>query len=411
MTSFKKAYIAFFLFVNFISLFSNISEFDIIVDGNGNGDFKTINSAINSLPMYNYQRVVIFIKNGIYNEKIRVDQDFITLLGESRDSTIIQYNLLREDWVNNKDEIGPAVINIHADNIILKNISVFNTQPQIGPHAFCVYGTGTRTILLNCNIISKGADAVALWNYKSGMYYHANCHFEGAVDLVCPRGWCFIINSSFFEVKKTAAIWHAGVTNENQKFVIKNSQFDGVEGFYLGRHHYEAQFYLINCSFSNNMIDKPIYRVTYPDNPEKDRPYFYGDRYYFYNCHRETEDYKWFKNNLHFPDSTITPSWTFDNLWDPEIETTPELINYSIDSNDLILEFSEILSIKGDVSLKTQNGKIFKFTMGKGRKTIMFSSNQIINESDIIDGLEVISGKIISSIATIKIREIKTIQF
>ncbi|MBN2350251.1 MAG: hypothetical protein JXJ22_15535, partial [Bacteroidales bacterium] len=236
------------------------NEFDIVVALDGSGDFTTISSAIASLPVYNYERTVIYVKNGIYHEKLRIEQDYTTLLGESVDSTIIQFGQLRDDWEKVRDAIGSAVINIYADDVIINNLTVINTQPEIGPHAFCIYGTGTRTILLNCNIKTKGADAVSLWNYKNGMYYHANCHFEGAVDFVCPRGWCYIVNSSFYEVKKSASIWHAGASDESQKFVIKNSSFDGVEGFKLGRHHYEAQFYLINCKFSKNMANVPIYR-------------------------------------------------------------------------------------------------------------------------------------------------------
>lgn len=174
----------------------------IIVAQDGSGDFRTITAAVLSLPMFNYQRTVIFIKNGSYNEKIKIEKDFVTLRGEDREKTVIYYSQLRSDWDAKKDSIGPAVINIFADDIILENMTIKNTQPEIGPHAFAIYGVGTRTIILNCNVISKGGDTVSLWNYKEGMYYHSGCYFEGAVDFVCPRGWCFIKDSKFYEVKK-----------------------------------------------------------------------------------------------------------------------------------------------------------------------------------------------------------------
>ncbi|OYV85517.1 MAG: hypothetical protein B7Z63_05395, partial [Ignavibacteriae bacterium 37-53-5] len=183
----------------------------IVVAKDGSGNFTTITQAINALPMFSYQRVVIFIKNGVYNEKIRLTQDYVTLRGESRDSTIIEYDQLRTDWIAHKDTIGPAVVNIRADDIVLKDLTIENTEPEIGPHAFAVYGDGTRTIILNCNVFSKGGDTVSLWDYKTGMYYYADCSFRGAVDFVCPRGWCFVRDSKFYEIKKGAAsIWHAG---------------------------------------------------------------------------------------------------------------------------------------------------------------------------------------------------------
>ncbi len=70
----------------------------IIVSADGSGDYKTLIEAVEALPMFVYQRRVIFIKNGIYEERIRIDQDNITLLGEGREKTIIQYNLPREEW-------------------------------------------------------------------------------------------------------------------------------------------------------------------------------------------------------------------------------------------------------------------------------------------------------------------------
>ena len=58
---------------------------DIVVDAQGTGEYKTITEAINALPMYQYQRTVVYIKNGIYEEHLRIDQNYITLKGESKD--------------------------------------------------------------------------------------------------------------------------------------------------------------------------------------------------------------------------------------------------------------------------------------------------------------------------------------
>ena len=314
---------------------------DIIVDCFGNGDYKTITEAIDALPMYPYQRTIILIRNGIYEEKLRIEQHYITLRGESRDSTIIRYNQLREDWNKDKDSIGPAVINIHGDDIVLDNLTIENSQPQIGPHAFAVYGNSTRTIIINCNVISKGGDTVSLWNYKHGMYYHANCNFEGAVDFVCPRGWCFIRDSKFYEVKQTAALWHAGNYNQDQKFVIRNSYFDGVAGFNLGRHHYEAQFYLLDCRFSTNMANKPIFKVMSTDS-SKNNPYYGGDRKYYYNCHKEGTQYDWYQDNLNEAVGSpkpehVTPAWTFNGKWDPESKNPPVITDYKIEGKSLIM--------------------------------------------------------------------------
>ena len=49
----------------------------------GSGDFKTITEAINSVPAGNTRRVVIWIGEGVYKEKLKIDRNkpFVTLYG------------------------------------------------------------------------------------------------------------------------------------------------------------------------------------------------------------------------------------------------------------------------------------------------------------------------------------------
>lgn len=389
-----KKVIFFFLLLN-LSFSASFAQYHhlITVAKDGSGDYKSISEAIESLPMFNYERVVIYIKNGVYNEKFKITQDYVTLRGQSEDSTIIEYNQLRTDWIANKDVIGPAVINIDADDIVFTNLTIKNTQPQVGPHAFAIYGTGTRIIITKCNVLSKGGDTVSLWDYKTGMYYHADCSFEGSVDFVCPRGWCFIKNSSFYELKKTASLWHAGGYEKDQKFVLRNCSFDGVKGFRLGRHHYDAQFYLINCKFSSAMADTPIYRVTNPDHPEKDRPSNWGERDYYYNCERQGGNFAWFKNNLRSAPgspspSEITPAWTFGGKWDPESKKGPAVIKYEIKRNYVLLYFNEIVTVIGKPELKSSDGTVLTYNNGAGSDTIRFDAASIINAAD-LNGLRI----------------------
>jgi pectinesterase len=402
-----------FIFISLLLLNLNLTHADCIVDCHGHGDFTTITAAINSLPMYPYQRTLIFIKNGIYEEKIRLEQNYITLRGENRDSTIIQFNQLRENWNKNKDAIGPAVVNIQGDDIILDNLTIENTQPEIGPHAFAIYGVGTRTIIMNCNVLSKGGDTVSLWNYKNGMYYHSNCFFQGAVDFVCPRGWCFICDSQFYEVKVTATIWHDGHFNPDQKFVIVNSSFDGVPGFELGRCHYDAQFYLIDCQFSTRLSDHPIYKVQY-DDPTKNNPNNWGKRIYFFNCQKQGTLYNWLQNNLDqaidsLKANPITPDWTFDNQWDPENTKPIKIIDYHITENFLCLTMNEIISIIGEPLFINQSGKLFSIVKQRftDNNKVTFTSDRKISEDDLAGAFNLQAGKIIASVATVQERPLE----
>jgi pectinesterase len=320
-----------FLFLLFVFSAAGINLIaytpDFIVAKDGTGSFTTVQEALNAVNSQNSGLHVIFIKNGIYNEKIFVEKNNVALIGENKDSTRIIFAVLRSNWkLTNPNDYGAAVINIKDSitDFILQNITVYNNYGSLfnsTDHQFTVRGgTGvTRVIFDNCKLVSDGGDAVSLWNTPDGMYYHNNCWFEGYVDYVCPRGYCFIENSRFFGHNNTASIWHDGSGREDNKFVIRNSYFDGVSGFPLGRHHRDAQFYLVECRFSKNMADKNIY--FYPSKTPVILK-FGENRVYFFNCHGDSTDYVWHSNNLYkAPGSPkpelITATWTFNEKWDP----------------------------------------------------------------------------------------------
>jgi pectinesterase len=308
----------------------------IIVAKDGSGHFRAIQEALNSIPKDNAKNVIVLIKKGTYREKVFIERSFVSLVGEDRDSTRIVFAELRENW--NKDhngsDWGSAVVNIDSlvTDITLANLTIHNNYGSLfntPRHQFAIRGGGTRVIILDCNVIADGGDTVSLWNRENGMYYHADCSFEGWVDYVCPRGWCYITDSKFFGHNLSASIWHDGGHDKDQKFVIRYSSFDGVPNFPLGRHHRDAQIYLLDCVFSRNMADRPIYLARSP-NAEV---WKWGTRHYFYNCHREGGDFGWFKDNLHEAEASpkpedVTAKWTFGGRWDPEA-TMPSVLPFA----------------------------------------------------------------------------------
>jgi pectinesterase len=310
---------------------------EIEVAKDGTGQFLTIQDALNSVPDPNDNLAIIVIKKGVYHEKLYITKSNVALVGENRDSTQIVFAELRSNWTkapnNRPDSLvgnsdwGSAVVNIGdgVTNLTIANLTIHNNYGTLHgnhEHQFAVRGfKATKIILADCNIISDGGDALSLWNREDGMYYHTNCYFEGWVDYVCPRGWCYITDSRFFGHNLSASIWHDGSANKDQKFVIRYSYFDGVPDFPLGRHHRDAQFYLLDCIFSRNMADRPIY---HPESPNS-VTWVWGERHYFYNCHRVGGDYDWFKDNLSTAEGSpasdqVTAEWTFDGKWDPERE-------------------------------------------------------------------------------------------
>ena len=312
--------------------------------GRGPGEFRRIQDALDAAGD-DTAHTLILIGKGLYSEKLFITRSNISLVGEDRDSTRIVFAELRSNWTQSRDnrqdgtgeeaDWGAGVINIGdgVTDVTIANLTVHNNYGALygsRAHQFTIRAfKPTRIALLHCTVISDGGDAVSLWNREGGMYYHASCSFEGWVDYVCPRGWCYIVDSEFYGHNLSASIWHDGSAHKEQKFVIRRSSFDGVPGFPLGRHHRDAQFYLLDCTFSEAMADTPIYAPKSPNTV----PWAWGERHYYWNCHRDGGDYDWFRDNLNeaegSPDhAQVTALWTFGGEWDPE-NTLPSVLPFA----------------------------------------------------------------------------------
>lgn len=314
-----------------------------VVAQDGSGQFTRIQDAINRAGTDAGKMRIIRIKPGIYREKLFIENNFITLLGEDPANTLIITNQARDIYrcqVNN-DDWGVATLNLRGADIRLENLSFINeygftvsgdttvpcpldslkkektlkrTAHQMALRSFST----TRLYVLNCIFRSGGGDTVSPWNTDDGMFYFRNCVMEGGVDMYCPRGWALADHCTFICRSKEAAIWHDGSKHESAKTVFFNCKFTGDEGYKLGRYHRDAQFYLVDCSFSKEMANEDIYqRMATPPNVIQ-----WGKRVYYYNCHREGGDYGWHANNL--PASIgvndINAAWVFDYRWKPVVE-------------------------------------------------------------------------------------------
>lgn len=308
-----------------------------IVARDGSGDFTTIQSALDAPARGDETGITVFIRKGTYPEKVFITKSRVTLIGEDRDSTRIVFAELRENW--NRDhsgsDRGAGVVDIDTGvtDITIANLTIYNNYGALygtTKHQFAIRGAGTRIMLLGCRVAADGGDTVSLWDRDDGMYYHAECSFEGWVDFVCPRGWCYVAASRFFgHNTPSASIWHDGSRDRDQKFVIRDSYFDGVPGFPLGRNHLDGAIYLIDCRFSKNMADRPFYRP-----PSSPREWRWGDRHYFSGCHRDSADFPWFRDNLPSVGGApraeeIDARWTFGGRWDPE-SSMPSLLPYAM---------------------------------------------------------------------------------
>src|SRR5688572_10972596 len=84
--------------IQLLIAFPLVAQKITIVAQDGSGDFKTIQGAINSLPDSSTTPRIIFIKKGVYKEKIYIEKHNIYFEGEDRSSTILTASVSRDEW-------------------------------------------------------------------------------------------------------------------------------------------------------------------------------------------------------------------------------------------------------------------------------------------------------------------------
>ena len=301
------------------------SLFDVVV-----GPGESIQAAIEQAPKPAEKPFKILILKGEYYEKVIIDRPNIVLVGEQRDSTLLvlaetaKTQTIRE-YHGKPVGNGVIVLQEGADDCVISGLTVYNnygtTVENTTTHQMAIFGRATRTIVINCNVWADGNDALALWAQGgNGMYYHADLNLRcPGVDYLCPRGWCYATRCRFYGDGR-AIIWHDGRGDKQKKLVITNSTFDAKRPTPLGRYHHDAQFFLVNCQLSQQIMDANI-SYAYTDKVLDPCPW--GQRTYYYNCSREGGHSGWLNNNLQEADNApdffgVTAEWTFGGEWNPE---------------------------------------------------------------------------------------------
>ena len=254
----------------------------------GTGDFCTVQGAIDFVPAGNTQAVNVNVRKGTYAELVYVvpTKPFITVRGEDRDRTIIQYtnnNTLNSpnpstDTVNRciqqRIPNGPdffncwrAMFGVEASDFTVENITLHNTTPFGGSQAEAFRGNNDRILLNRVNLLSF-QDTLRL--QTSG--FVTNSYIEGDVDFMWGTGAAFFQKSEFTALH--SAEWYTQVRNPqtNHGFVYIGNRFTRTAGvadnsYYLSRIE-PLRFPFSEVVFINTAMDMHIIPVGWELDPK-----------------------------------------------------------------------------------------------------------------------------------------------
>ena len=159
----------------------------ITVAADGSGDFKTVQAALDAVPLHNKKPITIYIKNGVYKEKLHLDssKNFVTLTGEDKFNTILTY----DDHTGKTSPKGFVIdtrtswsFKINADNFTAFNITFQNDAGFTAGQAVAVESDGDKAVFKNCRFI--GNQDILFTNNEKSRQYYKNCYIEGTTDFI-----------------------------------------------------------------------------------------------------------------------------------------------------------------------------------------------------------------------------------
>jgi len=173
----------------------------LVVDVSGKGDFSTLQGALDFVPDYSPDPVVIKVLPGDYEEIVYVrNKTNVTVIGSGADVTKVHYannevfnphplTVKTNEWVGTFPQRRSAVAFDHCTDLTLRDIT-FATD--LRGQAEGLFLNGERIALYNVRIIGDG-DALQ----SNGTVYMEECELIGGGDTILGRGSLFAVRSAF----------------------------------------------------------------------------------------------------------------------------------------------------------------------------------------------------------------------
>lgn len=257
-----------------------VAKSDFVVAKDGSGDFSTVQDAIDAVPDFRKNRTTVFIKNGVYKEKLVLpaSKTHVKFVGEDVEKTILTH----DDFASKKNRFGEEVgttgstsFYIFGDGFRAENITFENSAGPVG-QAVAARIDGDKVAFRNCRFL--GFQDTLYPHGKNSRQYYKNCYIEGTVDFIF--GWSTAVFDSCTVFCKDHGYITAPSTSEETEFgfVFLNCKITGdapANSFYLGRPwrpHGKSVF--INCYLGDQI--KPEGWHNWRD-PEKEKTAFFAE--------------------------------------------------------------------------------------------------------------------------------------
>ena len=207
----------------------------IVVSRDGTGNFRTLQEAIESARAFMDYTVTIYVKNGVYKEKVIVPSwvENIDIIGEDRDKTIITYD--DHANINKMGTFRTYTVKVEGSDITFKNLTIENNAAQLG-QAVALHTEGDRLKFINCRIL--GNQDTIYTGAKFTRLYFKDCYIDGTTDFIFGPSTALFENCMIHS-KRNSYVTAASTPKEAKYgYIFKHCKLTaepGVDKVYLGR--------------------------------------------------------------------------------------------------------------------------------------------------------------------------------
>lgn len=258
-----------------------IREYDFVVAQDGSGDFFTVQQAVDAVPDMRRSRTTVYIRNGVYKEKLVVarSKQYVTFIGEDNGKTILTY----DDYANKPNVFGEGVgtsgsasCYLYGSGFIAENLTFENSAGPVG-QAVAVFAEGDRLTFRNCRFL--GFQDTLYTHGEGSRQYYEGCYIEGSVDFIF--GW----STAYFKdcvihAKRSGGYLTAASTSQGAKngYVFVDCKLTAdpeVKDVYLGRPWRDyAQTVFINCEMGAHIRPEGWHNWS---KPQAEQTTFYAE--------------------------------------------------------------------------------------------------------------------------------------
>lgn len=227
----------------------------IVVSRDGTGNFRTLQEAIESARAFMDYTVTIYVKNGVYKEKVIVPSwvENIDIIGEDRDKTIITYD--DHANINKMGTFRTYTVKVEGSDITFKNLTIENNAAQLG-QAVALHTEGDRLKFINCRIL--GNQDTIYTGAKFTRLYFKNCYIDGTTDFIFGPSTA-LFEDCIIHSKRNSYVTAASTPKEAKYgYVFKHCKLTaepGVDKVYLGRPWRPYAYTLfIECELGKHIV-------------------------------------------------------------------------------------------------------------------------------------------------------------